>query len=176
MTIKDDLLVAYSEPSIISISYYIDQNATLYLKSRDFSTAKKLVNEESYCHQLRWSKQEDIKLFKTIKDLSYKFGIDIAKTSFEKGKVWKLYKKFFKELKLKVDWRGTLVELKNRIVKIKSSARFTARDIRVLKRYLAKEAKGEISMDQVLEQFPGKTLEQIIEFKNSLKYFIDKTI
>ena len=108
--------------------------------------------------------------------MSYKFGIDIAKTSFEKGKVWKLYKKFFKELKLKVDWRGTLVELKNRIVKIKSSTRFTARDIRVLKRYLAKEAKGEISMDQVLEQFPGKTLEQIIEFKNSLKYFIDKTI
>ena len=66
------------------------------------------------------------------------------------------------------DWRGTLIELKDRIIKIKSVTKFTARDIRVLKRYLAKEANGEISMDQVLEQFPGKTLEQVLEFKNSL--------
>ena len=168
MTFKNDLLVAYSESSISFISYYIDQNATLYLRPRDFSTAKKLVNEESYCHQLRWSKQEDIKLFKTIKDLSYKYGIDIDKTSFEKGKVCKQHRKFFKELKHKVYWRGTLVDLKNRIVKIKSSTRFTARDIRVLKRYLAKEAKGKILMDQVVEQFPGKTREQVFEFKNSL--------
>ena len=170
------MFVAYSHSSISFISNYIDQNVTLYKRARDFSTATKLVNEESYSHQLRWSKQEDIKLFKTIKDLSYKFGIDIVKTNFEKGKVCKQHRKFFKELKNKVDWSGTLVELKNRIIKVKSSTRFTARDIRVLKRYLTKEAKGEILMDQVLEQFPGKTLEQIIEFKNSLCYFIDKTI
>ena len=104
--------------------------------------------------------------------MSYKYGFDIVKTNFEKGKVWKQHRKFFKELKNKVDWSGTLVELKNRIIKIKSSTRFTARDTRVLKRYLTKEAKEEISMDQVLEQFPGKTLEQIIEFKNSLCLFL----
>ena len=150
------------------ISYFIDQNLSSYRRSRDFSWANKMLNKEIKSEKWRWSKQEDVKLFKIIKEFSTKFGFDATKIKFEKGKICKLHRKFFKQLKRMTDWRGTLIELKDRIIKIKSVTRFTARDVRVLKRYLAKEAKEEISMDQVLEQFPGKTLVQVLEFKNSL--------
>ena len=90
---------------------------------------------------------------------------------FNKGKVNKLHRKFLNSLKMEVGWRGTLVELKDRIIKIKSASRFTAREIRVLKRYLLKLANRTVSIEQVLEQFPGKTIKQINEFQNNNKRF-----
>ena len=146
---------------------YIDQHMSQCKRSRDFSSASK--TGVIYKQKWRWSKQEDIKLFRVIKDLSLKINFDFSKTKLERGKICKQHRKLFKELKIKAEWKGTLVELKDRIRKITSATKFTARDIRVLKRYLTKEAKGEISMDQVHEQFPGKTLEQVFEFKNSLE-------
>ena len=62
-------------------------------------------------------------------------------------------------------WKGTLIELKDRIIKVRSADKFTARETRVLKRYLSKLADGLVSIEQVLEQFPGKTEEQILEFQ-----------
>ena len=63
---------------------------------------------------------------------------------FSKGKVSKLHRNFFQSLKMEVGWRGTLVELKDRIIKIRSADKFTAREIRVLKRYLLKLADGAV--------------------------------
>ena len=63
---------------------------------------------------------------------------------FSKGKVRKLHRNLLKSLKMEVGWRGTLIELKDRIIKVRSADKFTAREIRVLKRYLLKLADGAV--------------------------------
>ena len=45
------------------------------------------------------------------------------------------------------------------------TSKFTARDIRLLKRLLREESRGIITIDQVLENFPGKSLSQILAFR-----------
>ena len=69
------------------------------------------------------------------------------------------------------NWRGTFVELHARIIKILKSSHFTAREIRVLKRLLKLEERGEITMESVLESLPGKSLDSIIQYKQTLSNY-----
>ena len=116
----------------------------------------------------RWSKREDINLFNIFNSVALDFGLDQSTINLNKGKVHKSMRKFFNKVKELSEWRGTLVELKARIKKIKSSIKFTHRDLRVLKRLLKKEQEGIITMEQVLDQFPGKTLKQIADYKQNI--------
>ena len=43
--------------------------------------------------------------------------------------------------------------------------KFTYRDTRKLKKLLKDQAKGKITMEKILEQFPGKTEDQVVEFQ-----------
>ena len=94
----------------------------------------------------------------------------MSRIKLSKGKVNKLHRDFFKSIKMEAGWRGTLVELKDRIIKIRSADKFTTREMRVLKRYLAKLANGIVSMEQVLEQLPGKSVEQILKFQKIKRF------
>ena len=91
----------------------------------------------------------------------------MTKIEFDKGKVNKLHRNFLNTVKQKVGWKGTLVELKDRIIKVRSSSKFTARESKILKDYLKEFDKKTMSMEQILENFPGKTVDQIFDFKEN---------
>ena len=69
------------------------------------------------------------------------------------------------QVKEQHSWKGTIYVLMNRIRKIVKASSFTARDIRLLKRLLKEENQNSISMEEVHSHFPGKTMEQILEFR-----------
>ena len=142
-----------------------------YSKWRDFSntdpsSSKNLIKQNS-----RWSKLEDVNLFRTFSSLASDFGFKLSAINLGQCKIPKSMRKFFKRVKELSEWRGTLVELKARIKKIKAAKKFTDRDLRVLRRLLKNELEGTVTMEQVLEQFPGKTLKQIVDYKR--KYVTD---
>ena len=139
-------------------------------KSRDYSVAKIQEKADFKSKNCRWSKQEDIKLFKVLNSVCQRLNIDMSRIKLSKGKVNKLHRDLFKSIKMEAGWRGTLVELKDRIIKIRSADKFTTREMRVLKRYLAKLANGIVSMEQVLEQLPGKSVEQILKFQKIKRF------
>ena len=161
-----DFLVLLNNQSYALNSLCIDLDVeSTKRKSRDFSVAKISNVVDFKSENCRWSKQEDIKLFKTLNAICQRLGIDVSSIKLSKGKVKKPHRKLLKSLKIEAGWKGTLIELKNRIIKVRSADKFTAREARVLKRYLSKLADGIVSMEQVLEQFPGKSEEQILEFQ-----------
>ena len=166
-------------------------------QSRDFSWASNQVSSVASDKCTRWSKIEDIELFKTFKGLWMEFNIDpydaniyeaMIRTTVSilyKISTWSIWiikkqilqnivierKLFLNKLKKISNWRGTYVELKDRIVKIITTNKLTARDMRVLKRMLRQEDRGEITMNDVLDAMPGKTLDQINKFKK--RYIIN---
>lgn len=64
-----------------------------------------------------------------------------------------------------INWKGTIYVLRKRIFKIYNTSKFTSRDLRKLKKLLKDQTKGILTMNQVLDYFPGKTIEQINELK-----------
>lgn len=93
-------------------------------------------------------------------------GLLIQEIAGIQGKIPKNLRKLMNRIKSESNWRGTLVELKARINKIIRTQTFTERDIRKLKRLLRKKnAGGEVSLEFIQSQFPGKTQDQILEYE-----------
>ena len=76
-------------------------------------------------------------------------------------------------LKEKFNWAGHIYSLKNRLIKIMDNTKISAREGRELKRLLRKEHTGEMTLLEILELFPGKTMKQIKEFKKKYEEEVD---
>lgn len=66
---------------------------------------------------------------------------------------------------MQFEWKGSRETLFKRLKTISDRSGFSARETRVLKQLLRKEEKGQISLSEVLERFPGRTIEDINEFE-----------
>ena len=78
----------------------------------------------------------------------------------------KLNKKILLWIKEQHHWKGNIYILIKRIKKIVNSQTFTAREVRLLKKLLKYHKKKRMSIEKVLVYFPGKSIDQIIEFKS----------
>mmetsp|Transcript_4646 Transcript_4646/g.3911 ORF Transcript_4646/g.3911 Transcript_4646/m.3911 type:complete len:90 (-) Transcript_4646:28-297(-) len=74
-------------------------------------------------------------------------------------------KKILEKLKDDFNWAGTIYALRDRIKKRLTTTKFTARERRVLNRMLREYHDGKMTIDQVAENFPGKTVEQVEKYK-----------
>jgi hypothetical protein len=61
-----------------------------------------------------------------------------------------------------MSWKGTIYVLRDRISAVLNNKKLTARDIRRAKRDAKRFENGEITKEALLENFPGKTLDQIL--------------
>lgn len=113
----------------------------------------------------RWDKEQDKQLFETLKTLCIQAGVDVE----EFGKIEKRMSEFKKhtlnELKEAHNWKGNIYTLRDRIRKRITEDDFTAREKRVLKRLLKQERDGLVSLDYVISQFAGKTMDQVLKYK-----------
>lgn len=109
-------------------------------------------------------------MFKHVLTLTAAAGKNISDIVDIAGKIPPHLRPLMNSIKNESKWKGTLVELKNRIRKLViNNKKFVKRDVRKLKKLL-KEKKGKID-ENLLAQFPGKTLEDLEEFKRSLKKY-----
>ena len=67
-----------------------------------------------------------------------------------------------------VNWKGTAGTCLKRLQKMCNKNTFSYRETRTLKRMLKLVNKNKMTIEQVLEHFPGRTVETIEEFKKNL--------
>lgn len=117
----------------------------------------------------RWSKAHDRALFLTLQDLTKEYGLTLQEFAKIEKRLPPLKKQILEKLTELHNWRGDIYWLRNRIQKRLLEVSFTAREQRVLKRLLKDEVQGSIPLEQIVAHFPGKTLQQVLFFKE--KYF-----
>ena len=116
-----------------------------------------LINKNT---KLRWRKSEDKNLCDALK-IVLKQNLIELNDFLQSYKIQKDHSKVLKTVKIMINWKGTIYVLRKRIFKIYNTSKFTSRDLRKLKKLLRDEKKGILTMNQVLDYFPGKTIEQI---------------
>mmetsp|Transcript_12842 Transcript_12842/g.14687 ORF Transcript_12842/g.14687 Transcript_12842/m.14687 type:complete len:259 (-) Transcript_12842:119-895(-) len=120
----------------------------------------------------RWSKKNDRVMFKIAIEQAALAGVNIEQIARIPGKIQcKATRALLNSIKAHSNWTGTLVELKKRIVKITTAEKFTDREVRILKKLIKMEKRGQITMAFLLEQFPGKTIDHVIEFKKQNRLY-----
>ena len=109
----------------------------------------------------RWSKDDDVVLFRAFKDLIAQRNLTEADFYGLRGRMPEAEKDVLAALVIECNWKGHVYSLRTRIQKIMKSQDFTARETRRLKRLLKLERKGIVPLNYVAEQFPGKSLDTI---------------
>lgn len=110
----------------------------------------------------RWDKRKDIEAFRLINELIKSTSLDFKILKLGRGKMHPELKSILTTVKDQVGWRGSIYELRTRVSAILKNNKFTARDLRKAKKYAKKYRKGEISQKELLENFPGKSLSEIL--------------
>ena len=140
-----------------------DYNAMIdQIPEPSFGRAKKT---ESFRTCPRWSKEHDVCMFKEINKLLPSTSITLNSLKVKSGKMSSEMTWLLKETKQAIAWKGTIYDLRKRIYKVLTSAKFTARDIRKAKKLIKLTKKGKLSEQELLENFPGKTLAQIYSLR-----------
>ena len=145
-----------------------DQNPA---EAQDLLESNEISENVSRTRIDRWTKEDDILMFQVASALVEQDGISIDQIANISGKIPKTFRKLMNKIKQESNWRGTLVELKTRIRKIIHTQSFTERDIRKLKRLLKQQLNGNVTLEFIQEQFPGKTLSQILNFRREFLGF-----
>ena len=113
---------------------------------------------------MRWSKEDDRQMFDTLWRLAQQKNISL-KESLENKHLSTEFKDILIQVKEFHNWRGSIYVLRKRIKFIFSKPDLSAREKRNLKQMLRKEAAGELSIDKILMQFPGKSEDMILNFR-----------
>ena len=74
-------------------------------------------------------------------------------------------KEILEKLKKDFNWSGTIYALRDRIKKKLKPTKFTEREKRVLRRMLREHYDGKLTIEQVADHFPWKSVEQVEEYK-----------
>lgn len=161
----------------LSISPEVDENHNESNDDQNPAEAQDLLESNEISENVsrtridRWTKEDDILMFQVASALVEQDGISIDQIANISGKIPKTFRKLMNKIKQESNWRGNLVELKTRIRKIIHTQSFTERDIRKLKRLLKQQLSGNVTLEFIQEQFPGKTLSQILNFRREFLGF-----
>lgn len=115
----------------------------------------------------RWDKKDNIRLFKIIKSKLLHFDLTMKDLKKTVRKISPEYKQLLEVLKIEAGWKGSIYELRIRIRKVLNNPKLTVRDIRRLKPLLNQYYEGEVTREELLDNFPGKTFSQLIKQANN---------
>lgn len=118
----------------------------------------------------RWGRIEDKILFKLLRELETQRVTTFSEVLEISEPIHPDQEKMLTMLATKVQWKGSLINLVNRVKTLFKFNEFSVRELKLLKRLVKKQYKAkEINYEKLLEEFPGKSLESII---NTSKQFI----
>lgn len=119
--------------------------------------------------ETRWNKDDDKRLFATYRALWRKEMLnlkDVITTPLKKNKQ---YNMVIESVGKQVGWTGKKAMLVKRIKKIFNNVNLSVREKQALTRMYKSQAKeGDVKWEEILYEFPGKTLIFIKEFCNGL--------
>lgn len=143
----------------------VEQSLPIVPATENVTVQKPKSDQDS---RVRWTANDDIRMHKEFLALLSTYSLTQNDFKDSLVKTSKTHKVFLKELATISEWRGTLKSCLKRIQRMFNNQKFTYREARKLKRLLKMNQKGLITMDFILEEFPGKTIANIEEFKESL--------
>ena len=132
--------------------------------SKQKQTLKKRGWRQVQCSKVRWGKEDDKQMFNTLWRLTKQQNLNLNDIC-ESRQLSKEFKNILVQVKELHNWRGSIYVLRKRVKLILSKSFLSAREERDLKKMLRKEAIGEISMNEIFQQFPGKSETLISNFK-----------
>ena len=112
------------------------------------------------------STEEDVAFYKTFLDTINQFNLIVDDFEGPKNEVLFEHKHVLKHLVNSSGWRGTTVTCLKRLKLILEKNGFNYRETRKLKRMLKFVKKAKMTIEQVLEHFPGRSHQMIEVFKN----------
>jgi hypothetical protein len=147
---------------------------TLYCSTSEVSYAKepKSIKPAEFTSlslgkKSRWSKKNDIVLFKHLKTQIESTSLTFSDIQTSSGKKRLELNILLEALKVASNWNGTIINLHKRLIKIISVDGFTARDLRRLKKDLKRYSNGLITQECLEDNFPGRSLEQIMAYSKT---------
>jgi hypothetical protein len=126
---------------------------------------ERVKQTESFRSCPRWSKECDVLMFKEINKLLPSTSITLEDLKVKSGKLTSEISRLLKKTKQAIHWKGTIYELRKRICKVLTCTKFTARDIRKAKKLIRLTKKGKISEQELVDNFPGKSLAEIYNLR-----------
>lgn len=114
--------------------------------------------------ETRWKYEQDVELAKIIKALIRFTSLTFDHLKVGRGRISHELNWLLSTAKVQAGWKGTIYELRTRISTKLNRTNFTAREQRKVMRNLREYFKGELSLQNLLENFPWKTKEQIFRY------------
>lgn len=134
---------------------------------KNLTEIKEKDDQSSYLNEPRWSKTDDIQMFKVINRLIITSNVSMSDLKKKNGALPLDLRQLLFTIKDQSEWKNSIYELRKRIAKVLNTSAFTARDIRRAKSLIKSFEKGLIKEKELLENFPGKTLQQILKFQKN---------
>jgi len=106
-------------------------------------------------------------MFKVINRLIITSNVSMSDLKKKNGALPLDLRQLLFTIKDQSEWKNSIYELRKRIAKVLNTSAFTARDIRRAKSLIKSFEKGLIKEKELLENFPGKTLQQILKFQKN---------
>ena len=141
-----------------------DTEKSQILRRRILLTSKP-QNKNKPNRKMRWNRNNDIDLFKHLRVLLPLTSLSNLHLYPKKGRVSTEYKWVLNKLKQAIKWKGNIYDLRRRISRVLTMTEFTCRDIRRVKALTKKYYNEEITQQDLCDNFPGKTLQQILKFR-----------
>lgn len=123
-----------------------------------------IVRDTKACDKnSRWGRIEDKILFKVLRELEVQ-GVTTFGEILEISEPMRpCHEEMLTMLAKKVQWKGSLINLVNRVKTLFKFSEFSVRELKLLKSLIKKQYKGkEVNYEKLMEEFPGKTLEHIV--------------
>ena len=119
--------------------------------------------------RVRWKNEHDVPLYKSFLHLINQNGLTIDDFKAPIEYVLNRHMHIIRQLAKSINWKGTAAACLNRLQKMLIKSGFSYRESRKLKKMLKLVDKNKMTMEQVIEQFPGRSYEMIQQFKSQLQ-------
>ena len=117
------------------------------------------------CPRMRWTSEEDIALYKSFLDLIKEADLTVNDFKGHPQEILFIHLTLIRKLVKLSKWKGTAGACLRRLQKMFYKNGFNYRESRKLKRMLKLVSKNRMTIEEVIENFPGRSLEMIEEFK-----------
>ena len=92
-------------------------------------------------------------------------GTDARDFVKHKGELTYTHQEILETLKIQLGWRGKIEALFKRLQTISKKSGFSAREVRLLRNLLYKEQQDMVDLKQIVENFPGRTLSEVVNYQ-----------
>ena len=127
------------------------------------------ISTKPSIRRVRWTNKDDIFLYKSFLNLINLSGLTIEDFKAPIEYVLNRHMHIIRQLAKSINWKGTAAACLNRLQKMLIKNGFSYRESRKLKKMLKLVDKNKMTIEQVIEQFPGRSYEMIQEFKSQLQ-------